>query len=169
MKLLVFSDSHGNPYYLSRALGMHPDADAAFFLGDGLADLIPFVARPSSPTWFFVKGNCDFSLSLGGIIAKKTDEITLDGVRILYTHGDLYGVKGGTDTLAAYARERGANLVLFGHTHTPCEIYISDYEKPFYLFNPGAASGYEGSFGVIELLPSSLPLLSCGKVKTNNY
>ena len=52
--------------------------------------------------------------------------------------------------------------MLFGHTHIPFEKYISDGEKPFYLFNPGSISLSAGSFGVIEL--GDAPLLSHGAI-----
>ena len=40
MKILVFSDSHGRDQYMLKALKTHPDAEAAIFLGDGLADFL---------------------------------------------------------------------------------------------------------------------------------
>ena len=147
---------------MSRALMLNRDADAVFFLGDGIFDLEPFAARPVPPAWLAVRGNCDISYVYGNSIAKKTDEINLMGYRIVYTHGDLYSVKSSTVHLEALARERNADLVLFGHTHTPYERYVSDYEKPFYLFNPGSIGGASPSFGVIQLTESGI-LLSHGR------
>lgn len=169
MKCIVLSDTHGYIDTAREALRRNPDAEVVFFLGDGIEDIEFLSDSYKNVAWLVVRGNCDRSPVFRGNMVKSVDSITLMDKKIVFTHGNLYGVKSGIGGLVALARDEGADIVLFGHTHTPCEIYISDYEKPFYLFNPGAASGYEGSFGVIELLPSSLPLLSCGKVKTNNY
>ena len=169
MKCIVLSDTHGYIDTAREALRRNPDAEVVFFLGDGIEDIEFLSDSYKNVAWLVVRGNCDRSPVFRGNMVKSVDSITLMDKKIVFTHGNLYGAKAGIGGLVALARDEGADIVLFGHTHTPCEIYISDYEKPFYLFNPGAASGYEGGFGVIELLPSSLPLLSCGKVKTNNY
>ena len=165
MKLLVFSDSHGNPFYMSRALAMHPDAEAVFFLGDGLADITPFVARPSSPTWFSVRGNCDMSLACFNTPILKTDSVTLEGVKIVFTHGDLYRAKYGIEELVTLAFDRDADLVLFGHTHTPFQKYIDLGARGLYLFNPGSIGseyGVSPSYGIVSLTDGGI-LLSHGK------
>ena len=45
MKCLVFSDSHGSPYFIQKAISLHPDADVIFFLGDGLDDISEIFER----------------------------------------------------------------------------------------------------------------------------
>ncbi len=98
---------------------------------------------------------------LRGAQIKKTEEITLLGKKIFLTHGDLYGVKYGTERLGYAAEERGADIVLFGHTHIPHEEYISA-QKPYYLFNPGSISSPSYSYGIITLTESTV-LLSHGR------
>ena len=39
-RLVVVSDSHGNPAALRRAIASVPDANAVFFLGDGIRDAL---------------------------------------------------------------------------------------------------------------------------------
>ena len=163
MKCLCFSDSHGNSLGIRRALNMHPDAEVVFFLGDGLSDAENFI-MDKSRMWIAVRGNCDHSDLLGDTIVKKTDSITLNGRRIFLTHGDLYGVKYGLDGIKKLAVDHNADLVLFGHTHTPLEKYIPTDEGGYYLFNPGSVGGGYGarsSYGVINITDSGI-LLSHG-------
>ena len=165
MKCIVISDTHGYIDTIKEALRLNPDADVVFFLGDGLDD-VEFVADSyKNVMWLAVRGNCDSSPVFCGRMVKSVDSITLLGKKIVFTHGNLYGAKAGVGGLVSLAREEGADILLFGHTHTPCEIYISEYEKPFYLFNPGAASGCDARFGLITLRDCEEPLLSHGKVK----
>ncbi len=123
------------------ALAMHPDADAVFFLGDGLADIESFVRedRQRRP-WYFVRGNCDHFGYVCDLEAPRTDTVTIQGKRITFTHGDLYGAKSGIDGLVSLALATAADVVLFGHTHSPFEKFMETSNGPLYLFNPGAAS-----------------------------
>ena len=41
-----------------------------------------------------------------------------DGIKIFFTHGHKWGVKYSTDRLFYKAKEIGAQIALFGHTHT---------------------------------------------------
>ena len=164
MKILCFSDSHGNEYYMKRALSLHPDAEVVFFLGDGLYDVAHFVMNDKNRAWLCVRGNCDTAIRVGCMEAPKTASITLCGKKIVYTHGDLYGVKYGTDGLKLLAEREGADIVLFGHTHMPHESYIPNDNGGVYLFNPGSIGEcYPAprSFGVITLDEKTL-LLSHG-------
>lgn len=163
MKCLCFSDSHGSPLNIRRALNMHPDAEIVFFLGDGLDDLEPFISDKRR-AFLAVRGNCDRSSFLGDVMVKKTDKITIDNRRIVFTHGDLYGAKYGIDGLVELAADSGADLLLFGHTHQPYERYIPTDGGGYYLFNPGSIGGGFGSrptYGVINITESGI-LLSHG-------
>ena len=161
MKCLVFSDSHGNTRAMQRALLSHPDAEVVFFLGDGLSDADLISSADSARAWLAVAGNCDLSPMFRGSFVKKTDAITLEGSRIVFTHGDLYGVKYGVGGTVKLASDTNARIVLFGHTHEPLEQYIPTDDGGFYLFNPGSIGG--GSYGVI-LLRGDGVLLSHGKL-----
>lgn len=155
MKCLCFSDSHGFLTYFKKALELHPDAEAVFFLGDGLSDAEALAIQYREKAWLIVRGNCDYSSMCLGAPAEKTESINLMGKKIVYTHGDLYGVKYGEQGLLQLAKTMNADIVLFGHTHTPFEKYIPTEEGGVYLFNPGSieAPAYDrgGSYGVINL------------------
>ena len=151
MKCLCFSDSHGDSYNIRRALSMHPDAEVVFFLGDGLSDLEPFI-NDRKRAFLAVRGNWDTSAILGDNFVKNVDEITLLGHKIVFTHGNLHGVKQGLDGVISLAKERKADALLFGHTHIPLEKYLS--EEGIYLFNPGSIGGHRpvgASYGVINI------------------
>ncbi|MBQ8302356.1 MAG: YfcE family phosphodiesterase [Clostridia bacterium] len=160
MKCLVFSDSHGASYNIRRALSMHPDAEVVFFLGDGLSDLEPLVTDRRRAI-LAVRGNCDHSAILGDVLCKKTDAINIEGRRIVFTHGDLYGVKYGLDGVKKLASDTKADIVLFGHTHERLEKYIPTDDGGFYLFNPGSIGGFKPNYGIINFTDKGI-LLSHG-------
>ena len=113
---------------MKKALGYHPDAEVVFFLGDGISDLEDI--KGESPFAIIaVKGNCDPSLSFTARDYQKVESITLEGKKIVLTHGDLYGAKYGDAGLEALAESRGTDILLFGHTHIPYLRYVNTEEK----------------------------------------
>ena len=162
MKCLIFSDAHGYTYYVREALKLHADAEAIFFLGDGLREIDSLSAEFSDKFWIAVRGNCDFYSYFQGSEAERSETVTLGGYKIIATHGDLYGVKYGIGGLIKLARDTGADAVLFGHTHQPFLKYVSEYEKPFYLFNPGSVSHGSASYGVLTI--ADAPFFSHGEL-----
>lgn len=166
MKCLCFSDSHGYTYYMKRALAAHPDCEVVFFLGDGLSDAEMLAMSDPTKSWLFVRGNCDYRSFLSGEKVEKVASITLMGKKIVYTHGDLYGAKYGSDGLLLLAERTDADIVLFGHTHSPFEKYFDTEKRGVYLFNPGSiGSDFASapSYGVITLTDSGV-LFSHGKI-----
>ena len=165
MKILCFSDSHGDDRGMKYALARHPDAEIVFHLGDGISEVELLAPHDTRRHWLYVRGNCDPSTTILPDNLVKTGEITLLGHKIVYTHGDLYGVKYGMDGLTDLAVSRCADLVLFGHTHTPYERYTALPDgRQAYFFNPGSVyRDYFSniSYGVITLTDSGI-LLSHG-------
>lgn len=155
MKCLVLSDSHGDSLSIRRILNMHSDAEVIFFLGDGLSDLEPFVNN-SKIAILAVRGNCDRDFVLGNMSVKKTDRINIEGHRIVFTHGDLYGVKYGLDGVIKLADDSFSDIVLFGHTHEPLEKYVPCDDGGIYLFNPGSVGGYKPSYGIMNITDSGV-------------
>ncbi len=155
MKILCFSDSHGDDRAIRFALLKHPDAELIIHLGDGLSEVERYCTSDSCRKWLYVRGNCDPSAVLLPEMPKKTDSINILGHKIVYTHGDLYGVKYGYDGLFKLASDSGADIVLFGHTHERYERYVElPSGRGVYLFNPGSAgSNYfsKAGFGIITL------------------
>ena len=55
-------------------------------------------------------------------------------IRVYVTHGHLYDVKQSPMKLIYRAKELGANIVCFGHTHVLGAEYIDD----IFFVNPGS-------------------------------
>jgi putative phosphoesterase len=102
-----------------------------------------------------VSGNCDTFTFYGGGNAEEEIVISLGGKRIMMTHGDLYSVKHSLTRIVAAASEKGADIVLFGHTHTPHLSYVSG-ERPYYLFNPGSIKEYPYTYGILTLTENAI-------------
>lgn len=141
-KLLITSDSHGASNTICRILKAHPDADALFFLGDGLRDMeyVQFL-YPDMPV-YSVAGNCDFNAA-----APLVGLAPFEGVLFFYTHGNEYF---SPHELARTTKARGADVALFGHTH----IAMCEELDGVTLFNPGSLlrpRRGEASYGVITV------------------
>ncbi len=167
MNLLVLSDSHGRTSRILEALSRQVQRpDAVVFLGDGLRDLA--YADLVLPI-YAVAGNCDVYTAFAGLRAEEEILVSLEGKRIMMTHGDAYGVKSGLGRLIMAAKRKEVDIVLFGHTHVALEQYLpagdTDYgitlDKPIYLFNPGSIGGFDGSFGCLTVTQKGV-LLSHG-------
>ena len=81
-RLVVVSDSHGNPAALRRAIASVPDANAVFFLGDGIRDLLQVREEFPGLRFYPVAGNCDFQRSY-----PTEGLVPFEGRLIFYTHG----------------------------------------------------------------------------------
>lgn len=143
MKLCVFSDSHGDPAPMLRAIARE-EPDLCFYLGDGLADLEPVRRQYPELTIHAVRGNCDLRSPL-----PQTLTCTVEGVTFFAAHGHRCGVKHdpSLEELRAAGAKAGAHVILFGHTHEP---YLENRSLPVVL-NPGAACGTRPGYGVLVL------------------
>lgn len=172
MKLLVFSDSHGRTEPMASILAAHADtADAVLHLGDGAAEVLTLRARYPGLPFYAVMGNCDSaSYSDFGITDDRL--LTVGDHTLYFCHGDRFGVGGGTAALAAYAAYRGADIVLFGHTHVAQEVYLPDgadakHPCPMFILSPGSVSrprdSTQPSFGILDITDRGV-LFSVGRV-----
>ena len=159
MKLLVFSDSHQNTAHMKKAIEDHlrvGNIDCIFHLGDGHRDLE--MLTHNIPVCY-VDGN--YEEYAAGYIASKSlkREVTIDlyGFRFFLTHGHIYGVKNSLDAAVREAKNKGADVLIYGHTHEKYYRYIppeSDCDKGFYIFNPGSISRPRDktfSYGIITI------------------
>lgn len=170
MTFLVLSDSHGRSENIKEAFLRCGNPDAVLFLGDGVRDVD---AAALSCRVVSVRGNCDVFSSFSGELPAEHFE-AFGEYNIMLTHGHLFGVKESLSRAASYAASRGADLLLFGHTHRRADIYLPAGEeiggiilrKPLRLFNPGSISlptGSGRSFGVITIRGRDI-LLSHGEL-----
>lgn len=125
--IVVISDSHNRLPYEDKFLKILDEADYIFHLGDGYQD-IEFLRKSYPSKFTYVKGNCDF------ISGKDEAFVTVDKVKFMLTHGNMYGVKSGLLNLAYAAKESGVDCVLFGHTHLP----VIEKDGSLNLINPGS-------------------------------
>ena len=126
MKAVVFSDSHGDTAAMREAL----EREAP--------DQIPQIPLE------YVCGNCD-----GFSLAPAVRLLELRGRRVLMMHGHTHGVKTGYGGAIAAARQVGADILLFGHTH---QAYAERLEVGLWVMNPGSCQSWgRSTYGVILL------------------
>ena len=146
MKCRIVSDTHGRHQALDRALEEAGKIDMFIHLGDveGGEDYLEAVVECEK---HIIRGNNDFFTEL-----PREEEFEIGPYHAFITHGHYYYVSAGTETLKQEARARGAQIVLFGHTHRP----VIDYTDDVIAVNPGSISyprqeGHRPSFVMMEL------------------
>lgn len=150
MRILVVSDTHGDVYSLQQAVLAQPSARVVIHLGDGAREAEDTAAQFPDHTFYGVRGNCDFRADDDLLYAR---EETIGGKRLFFTHGHLYQVKFDLYRAVTAAKERGADILLFGHTHQA----LTDYEDGLYILNPGSLS-HGGTYGLIDITPAGVAL-----------
>ncbi|MBR6558642.1 MAG: metallophosphoesterase family protein [Clostridia bacterium] len=160
MKFIIISDSHGDTDAIYEAVRRRGSKDdGILFLGDGIRDAETVSAEERIPL-FAVRGNCDMGGSIFGEDYGTELTVTFEGVKILMIHGNLHGVSNDGLAAADYARYKGADILLFGHTHIKTDhgIPADDGKKAIHIFNPGSISrprDGSASFGTLEMKDGS--------------
>ncbi len=147
MRIMVFSDSHGNTRCMDKAIEAIKSFDAIIHLGDIERDVRWLEQKYSQYPIYAVLGNNDY-FSGGG----RPGELTLEigGVKLFLCHGHTRAVRRGTDGVLLAAKERGCQAALYGHTHLP----MDKTEDGVLIFNPGSCAqprNYKPSFGILEI------------------
>ena len=142
MKLLIFSDSHGNLANMVHAAEQEAP-DLLLHLGDGWYDAQRLHAQFPELPLYQVPGNCDYQPT-----EPAERLLTLAGKRILLCHGHTYGVKQSLLQAGFAAEAQQLDLFLFGHTHKP----LIDRRGSAFFLNPGSI-GYGGrpSYGTVTI------------------
>jgi putative phosphoesterase len=130
MLVAVVSDTHRVIKYINLAKELIKDADILIHLGDNTDD-VEVLKSGFNGDVYAVAGNCDYSVQY-----PKEAIIEINGRKIFFTHGDLYGVKSSMNNIYYRGKELGVDIVLFGHTHEQ----IIEEEKGIVLMNPGSIS-----------------------------
>ena len=136
MKLCIVSDSHMASFVLQEIKNRHPECDLFIHCGDSMMP----PTDEQMQGYLAVMGNNDFMYDY-----KSEQLINVDDKCIWVTHGDNDRVKyeRHLDTLFYRAKERQADIVMFGHTHVERAEMI---EGTLFL-NPGSCR-YTGINGV---------------------
>lgn len=151
MKIAVISDSHYNAESINLVKKYLFDVDVLIHCGDGAEDT-KLLEKDFNGEIYAVRGNCDINNNYPN--ERIVDFI---GTKIFITHGHMYNVKCGYNTIFYKGKEVEADIVLFGHTH---KAIISSQDN-MVLMNPGSITlpfvGDKKTIGFIELLEGSVP------------
>lgn len=148
MKLLLVSDTHGNYPAIFKAHQQAGGADGTVHAGDGMADAA-LLESIYGGTVLKVAGNCDPASS-----EPREIVTTIEGKRLLITHGDAYRVKSGLHRLLVHGRKLGVDLILYGHTH----IAMAEKVEGIMLVNPGTLckQSTEHSYAIVYITPEGI-------------
>ncbi len=146
MKILVVSDTHGKHKNLDIILEREKDIDMFIHLGDveGGECYIDAVVECEK---HIVRGNNDFFSDL-----PCEQEFYIGKYKVFITHGHSYYVSLGTENIRQEGKARGADIVMFGHTHKP----VLEKYPDIVVLNPGSVSyprqsGKQPSYMTIEM------------------
>lgn len=141
-KILVISDTHGLVLPLKEIFEKHTDVTAIFHCGD--SELMNF--DPILKKVHIVRGNCDYDRTLPNELFIKIGQH-----KIYMTHGHMHGVKSSLDQLQERAKEMGAEIALYGHSHIAKANMMDDV----LMVNPGSLayprSRKEKTYAIITL------------------
>jgi putative phosphoesterase len=160
MKIIVFSDSHGELEGMRKVIDRE-QPDYVFHLGDHDSDAEQISRDYPALAVAMVRGNCD-----GWSDTPKTLCFVLGGVRFFLCHGHTLGVKGGYLRAEYAALEQNADVLLFGHTHEAYyECMNKGTERELHVMNPGSCGySWRPSYGRILLEPGRKPKFSLEKI-----
>lgn len=161
MKIVAFSDSHGNVGSLRDAVFQALEGapvDVCIHCGDGARDMdaVEPILRDANPDMriYTVRGNCD----IGAFRFPVMELFDVNGVGMLATHGHAYNVKSEYEGLLCAAAERGAKVAFFGHTHRP----LLESSRGVYLINPGAICNRSSTAAYAQVLVDA-----CGRLRAD--
>ncbi len=148
MRILLTSDTHGNYPSLFKACEAALPIDYIIHLGDGQHDAV-LVAQNEELPLIQIAGNCDYN---SGLSKELVWECT--GKRLLLSHGDLFGVKGGLGRLIQRGIQHDVDAILYGHTHIP-DIRT---DSEMLIINPGTLSNSSShkTYAVLQIDQSGI-------------
>ncbi|MGN1165828.1 MAG: metallophosphoesterase family protein [Lachnospiraceae bacterium] len=152
MKILVVSDTHKSHRNLEKVIEKTENIDMLIHLGDveGGEDYIE--ALVDCPV-HIVSGNNDFFSDL-----PREEEFDILGKHIFITHGHYYYVSMNEERLKEEAKNRGASIVMYGHTHRPSCVR----EEGLLILNPGSIAyprqiGRKPTYIIVQIEQNSEP------------
>jgi putative phosphoesterase len=144
LKIVVFADSHKDVKTMEAVIKKEKP-QTVIHLGDHITDGKRLQKIFPDLRVEMVPGNTD---AVTGYPSDKI--IEWNGKRIFITHGDRYDVNFGLARLFFKGLSEKADIILFGHTHSPLLEHPEDH---VWVMNPGSirASGNSASYGIILL------------------
>ena len=140
MLILVISDTHGR---ITNAVNIIEKLkpDYILHLGDVVRDVEDLEAIFPSKDIIAVSGNNDFWASAKYSATERL--LDIGGKKIFMCHGHTYGVKRDNARVVLKARQMGAEIALYGHTHS---AYNENHDG-IQVINPGSY----GTYAIIEM------------------
>lgn len=142
MQVLVMSDTHGDSHVIEKVREFYPNVDAMIHCGDSELSF-SHVALDGMKK---VRGNCDADAAFPNELVFDAGDVTF-----FVTHGHLFNVKTSILSLSYRAKEVGAKIACFGHSHMLGAEMIDDvlFINPGSLLKPRGRK--EKSFAIIEM------------------
>ncbi len=146
MKILIISDTHRrNENYLKILETVSP-LDFLIHCGDSEGSEYLISEAAGCPVEM-VLGNNDFFSKL-----PAESEFVIGNYKIFLVHGHNYYVSMNNEILKREARDRGADIVIYGHTHKP----VVEYDNGIIAVNPGSLTyprqdGKRPSYIIMEI------------------
>ena len=159
-RALVIGDFH----IPTRASGLDPRIrakisegyDVVLCTGDLVSPEVLDMLRDLAPEVKVVRGNMDY------LPLPKYEELVLEGLRIVLTHGDEVHPRGDIEQLTDIALRKNADILIHGHTHVLSVDLVERGGRRVLLVNPGSATGvWSGGGG--SLIPSFAELYIEGR------
>lgn len=139
MKIIVMSDSHGDKETVKAVSALQ--ADAVFHCGDSELSR----EDPVLENIHIVKGNCDRDQRFPDSVI-----VEVGNRKIWMVHGHEHDCKRTMLPMYYGAQEIGADIVLFGHSHS----YAAELREGILFVNPGSTllprEGKQPTFAEIE-------------------
>lgn len=131
MKYLILSDLHDDVTHdyakINQIIDKYQNqVEAIFYNGDSTLSL----TDPIFKKMYSVLGNND----LDPFAEENFVEFSDDRISVLQVHGHLLGANFGLEQMSQRAKELGANVVTFGHTH----LAMTEIADDILFINPGS-------------------------------
>ncbi len=147
MKIAIVSDTHksASAIYKVAEVIKEEKPHMILHLGD-MTDDADFLENLLDMEVRRVPGNCDYSGGEPDFLL-----IEVEGHSLYAVHGHYQGVKMNLNHLEKEARDKGATIALYGHTHLAHEETV----RGITLFNPGSPAlpkeGQKKSMAFLEI------------------
>lgn len=144
----IVSDSHGRFASLEKMVEVAPDVCAWIHGGDYCDDGDELSYYTGVPVYSVMGNNDYYRLSAD---APECRTVTVGGVTFVVIHGSQWYGERREKKLVELAKEHGAKVAVFGHTH---RRYLHEVEG-IVLINPGSISlprdGKQGTFAIVSI------------------
>ena len=146
MKILIVSDTHRRNENYFRVIEKLGKIDLVIHCGDAEGSEYAISEGAGCET-LIVMGNNDFFSDL-----PREKEFNIGKYRVWLTHGHNFYVSMSNEHIKREAKERGVDIVMYGHSHRP----VVDIDDDVIAVNPGSLTyprqeGRRPSFVIMEL------------------